>query len=171
MYLNSNYKNIFEFDFTVEEYPQDTDKDAVSKDIEELKALITKELLKRTSDSIKVKTVVKIDTVYKEVITDNLLLDSISSLNAKLNSAVNITEKITDNAEKKANEKSFSEEWVKKTAKLIEAMNAKNAAKVLQKYSDNEAREIIYAMKKNKAAEILSQLDPVFVNRITKAQI
>jgi flagellar motility protein MotE (MotC chaperone) len=50
-------------------------------------------------------------------------------------------------------------------------MDPKDAAKVIQKYSDNEARELIYKMKKNKAAAILSNLNPDFVNRITKVQI
>jgi flagellar motility protein MotE (MotC chaperone) len=122
-------------------------------------------------DSIKKHQRVKIDTVYKEVRQSAILQDSIETLNKELSKLQNQLTTLISQTEEEVSEEISTEEWAKKTAKLIESMDPKDAAKVIQKYSDNEARELIYKMKKNKAAAILSNLNPDFVNRITKVQI
>lgn len=150
----------------------DFDPSDPKSSFENLKEYFNTQVRKEILDSIKANKRVRVDTVYQEILKDKMLVDSISTLNRKLrqlqNELVNVETILEEENDKK---ETLSEDWAKKTAKLIESMDPKDAAKVIQKYSDNEARELIYRMKKNKAAAILSQLNPEFVNRITKSQI
>lgn len=175
IFLNESYQNIFEFDFTevqVKENEFEFDPSDSKSSFENLKEYFDTKLRQEILDSIQAARKVRIDTVYQEVLKDELLVDSIAILNRELQHLHREIVTIESTIEKKDFEReTLSEDWAKKTAKLIESMNPKDAAKVIQKYSDNEARELIYRMKKNKAAAILSQLNPEFVNRITKSQI
>jgi flagellar motility protein MotE (MotC chaperone) len=178
IHLNSTYKNIFAFEFSETKQPIPPIEFATKLDrqnFEYMKEYFDTEFRSKILDSIKANTITKIDTVYQEIIRDEGLIDSINSLQAELNSLRNqiaVQDTATEvKPQEKVQEKVMDEQWAKKTAKLIESMNPKNAAKVLQKYSDNEARELIYKMNQNKAAAILSNLNPEFVNRITKSEI
>lgn len=174
IHLNAKYNNIFEFDFsevkeeTIEKQP---DFETSFNGLNQLKDYFENKFKNEILDSIKSQQRVKIDTVYKEVIQDAILQDSIEILTKELNKLQNQLTSLLNETEERVSEETSTEEWAKKTAKLIESMDPKDAAKVIQKYSDNEARELIYKMKKNKAAAILSNLNPDFVNRITKVQI
>lgn len=174
IHLNAKYNNIFEFDFsevkdeTIEKQP---DFETSLHGLNQLKDYFENKFKNEILDSIKSQQRVKIDTVYKEVIQDAILQDSIETLNKELTKLQNQLTSLLNETEERVSEETSTEEWAKKTAKLIESMDPKDAAKVIQKYSDNEARELIYKMKKNKAAAILSNLNPDFVNRITKVQI
>jgi len=175
IYLNANYQNIFEFDFTKIEIEQDSlqlEKNEYALDFQTIKDYFNNEFRKNILDSLKANTIVKYDTVYQEILKDNALLDSINILQSELTRLRTEVANSTAQADKiEVESGQISEEWIKQTAKLFESMDPKNAAKVIKNYSDNEARELIYSMKKNKAAEILTHLDPNFVNRITKSQI
>lgn len=172
--LNSMYNNIFEFDFSEVvllpepyEFVSEVDK----QNFEYIKDYFDNEFRSKILDSIKANTLIKIDTVYHEILKDVALADSIKKLQNELTALRTQAIQKDTSSTKIVNENIIDEQWAKKTAKLIESMNPKNAAKVIQNYSDNEARELIYKMKQNKAAAILSHLDPNFVNRITKSQI
>lgn len=175
IYLNESYQNIFKLDFTeVQSIEEDLkfDPSDPGGSFENLKEYFDTKLRQEILDSIQATKRVRVDTVYQEILKDEMLVDSIATLNSELRQLQNELASVeTTLEEKDLQEDALSEDWAKKTAKLIESMNPKNAAKVIQKYSDNEARELIYRMKKNKAAAILSQLNPEFVNRITKSQI
>jgi len=179
--MNSMYQNIFEFNFSeVKEHLTTLDslKKSPSADIRVLAQALDDEFSGRWLDTLKAYQQVKRDTVYKEILKDGSLLDSIESLNAQItalqsrlklsqeNEAKLKSREAQQTENKKENE--VSVEWAKTTAKLIETMSPQQAAKVIRNYSDNEAREVIYNLNKRKAAEILSQLDPNFINRITK---
>lgn len=174
IHLNAKYNNIFEFDFsevkqeTIEKQPN---FETSFHGLDQLKDYLENKFKNEILDSIKKHQRVKIDTVYKEVIQSAILQDSIETLNKELSKLQNQLTTLISQTEEEVSEEISTEEWAKKTAKLIESMDPKDAAKVIQKYSDNEARELIYKMKKNKAAAILSNLNPDFVNRITKVQI
>jgi flagellar motility protein MotE (MotC chaperone) len=174
IHLNAKYNNIFEFDFsevkqeTIEKQPN---FETSFHGFDQLKDYLENKLKNEILDSIKKHQRVKIDTVYKEVRQSAILQDSIETLNKELSKLQNQLTTLISQTEEEVSEEISTEEWAKKTAKLIESMDPKDAAKVIQKYSDNEARELIYKMKKNKAAAILSNLNPDFVNRITKVQI
>lgn len=174
IHLNAKYNNIFEFDFsevkqeTIEKQPN---FETSFHGLDQLKDYLENKFKNEILDSIKKHQRVKIDTVYKEVRQSAILQDSIETLNKELSKLQNQLTTLISQTEEEVSEEISTEEWAKKTAKLIESMDPKDAAKVIQKYSDNEARELIYKMKKNKAAAILSNLNPDFVNRITKVQI
>lgn len=172
--LNSIYNNIFEFDFSEVVLPPDPHEfvsEVDKQNFEYIKDYFDNEFRSKFLDSIKANTLVKIDTVYQEILKDAALADSIKKLQNELSTLrTQALQKDTTN-NVIVNKNIIDEQWAKKTAKLIESMNPKNAAKVIQNYSDNEARELIYKMKQSKAAAILSHLDPNFVNRITKSQI
>ena len=174
IHLNSTYKNIFAFEFSEAEQPIPPIEFATELDrqnFEYMKEYFDTEFRAKILDSIKANTITKLDTVYQEILKDESLIDSINLLQAELNSLRNQIAVQDTATEVQPKEKVMDEQWAKKTAKLIESMNPKNAAKVIQKYSDNEARELIYKMNQNKAAAILSNLNPEFVNRITKSEI
>ena len=138
-----------------------------------LKKYLEHEFRARIVDSVKANTPIKIDTVYQEVVKDEMLIDSLLELKRKLEVTQKILAQQKEEIKDSITTKSVvvDKDWIRKTSKLLEEMEPKKAAKVLSNYSDNEARELIYAMKQKKAAEILSILDPIFVNKITSSQI
>jgi flagellar motility protein MotE (MotC chaperone) len=178
IHLNETYTNIFEFDFTEIKLPPEPIQFANELDrqnFEYMKEYFDTEFREKILDSIKANTLVKIDTVYQEVLKDESLVDSLQKLTSELQQLRNqIAQQEIEFQQSLPDSNQINtldEVWVKKTAKLFESMNPKDAAKVIQKYSDNEARELIYKMNQKKAAAILSNLNPDFVNRITKSEI
>lgn len=172
--LNNNYNNIFEFDFTEVKMKEDFTKlkeGTTGGEILMLKNYLEHEFKSKIIDSVKANTPVKVDTVYKEVVEDQSLLDSLNKLNTELQKAEKLLALNEEKPDSSKQINKINKDWIRKTSKLLEEMDPKRAAKVIMKYSDNEARELIYAMKQKKAAEILSLLDPIFVNKITSSRI
>ncbi len=178
IYLNSHYKNIFQFDFTPIKKKTIKTSSPISggAQLTELKSYFQNEFKREFFDSLKVLMVDKrTDTVYASKPDSSALMDSVKSLKLALQQTSE--ELIKQNDEKKtAKENAKSKEdsiynaWVEKTSKLYESMDPDKAAKIIGSYSDNVARDIIYSMRKKSAAEILSQFNPETANRITRAK-
>jgi flagellar motility protein MotE (MotC chaperone) len=64
--------------------------------------------------------------------------------------------------------------WKKNMAGIMEIMDSKKASQILRTYSDNIARDIFFTMKKKKAAEILSRYDiksdSLMIRKLTRMQ-
>lgn len=172
IYLNTQFNNIFKFDFSSPE--QTTALDSLSAS--------TNKNLKDISDTTK-SFVPEIKEKTDVVIpNDERLTDQIAN-NTKLEDSLSILLKVIDemksketNPEEQAentkteeipeNEKAGYEDWLIKTSKLYASMDSKKAAKIIQNYSDNIARDILYSMNKKKAAEILAEFKPELATRI-----
>ncbi len=186
IYFNSEYKDIFKFDFTpvnnnsIPPEISDTTKLTYGQ-VVDLQNQLKNELL----DSLRtIYQKPNPDTVYANQKADSVLFDSLKTLESALKKSQNEISKkkvnikqVTSNIEtpvknivsKTKNDSSYVL-WTKQTAKLYESMDAVQAAKIIQSYSDNVARDILYTMKQKKAAEILSALNPETANRITLAK-
>ncbi len=166
-FMNLQYNNIFDFDFTPTQHAIEIKTEA---QIEELKATLRPEVEKHIFDSLKV---VGFDSLAI-VNTNNKvaqLEDSIAVLQkniSKLTRKTATLEATNEKNTKKSNSQKEYQTWIKTTSKLYESMEAQKAAKIILKYSDNIAKDILYSMKKKKAAEILAELNPEIANRITR---
>ncbi len=178
IYLNSDYRNIFQFDFTPVKkvINKKINKNSKNEQIADIKGYFQKEFTHEIFDSLKVFIKNnKTDTVYKIKPDNSLLIDSLKTLEKELAkkdreiNKSNLEEKISIKEAKSKSDSAYND-WVKKTSKLYESMDANRAAKIIESYSDNVAKDIIYAMKHKKAAEILAQFNPVTANRITRAK-
>lgn len=178
IYLNSIFKDMFRFDFSVVQQPSKSSNlnDASKVSFEELKGFIQTQL-KTEFDSLRTIYGAKSDTVVTRVFQDSLLIDSVKTLQQVLQK---VEDQLKQQASKnlqaqtvqKVNTKPDTSyiNWTKQTAKLYESMDPKSAAKIISSYSDNVARDIIYSMRQKKAADILSELNPETANRITQAK-
>lgn len=166
-FMNLQYNNIFEFDFTP---TQKAIEIKTNTQIEELKAELRPEIEKNIVDSLKVvgfDSTSIINTNRKVV----LLEDSISVLQnqiAQLSSQTSTLEAKNKTFVKKKDNETEYKNWVTSTSKLYESMESAKAAKIILKYSDNIAKDILYSMKKKKAAEILAEINPEIAKRITR---
>jgi len=98
-------------------------------------------------------------------------------VNTPANSASNQADKVNNdikNAEIKKMDQAAYNDWKKKTAGIIEAMDATRASQILRMYADNIGKDLLYSMKKKKAAEILSKFDAkkdsVIIRKLTRIQ-
>ncbi|MDP2038831.1 MAG: hypothetical protein Q8L04_15725 [Ignavibacteria bacterium] len=173
-FLNTQYKNIFAFDFSPETHlpakvakkPIDvakvdsvrTDSTAVLKDsvaIAQDSTAITQSVAKATEE------------VAKEVAKTNIA--EAKPTQQKKAETQTVTENPMvpkTNSKLTAKKDSIYNDWVKQTVKLYEAMDSKKVAKVILGYSDNIARDLILRMRKKKAAEILAEFKPEVVTRL-----
>ena len=166
-FMNLQYNNIFEFDFTSTQHAVEIKTKA---QIELLKAKLIPEIEKKIVDSLKIVGFdsTSIINTNKKVV---LLEDSISVLQKRLKQLSRETsslEAINTEFEKKKDSEAEYKEWVTTTSKLYESMESTKAAKIILKYSDNIAKDILYSMKKKKAAEILAEINPEIAKRITR---
>lgn len=180
IYFNSNYRDIFKFDFTPvvrkDNIPAVSDTAKITYgQLKNLQDQLKNELL----DSLRtIYTSNPKDTVYASQQADSVLIDSLRSLELTLKQMQPKKVKQTNSKQTeqtqtttvKAKPDSSYVLWTKQTAKLYESMDPVQAAKIIQSYSDNVARDIIYSMRQKKAAEILSALNPETANRITLAK-
>jgi hypothetical protein len=195
VYLNSLYKNIFHYDFTI----------ATAADTAQI--MDTTKTMNASIGEAQADTLKKLnpgaDTLHADVLKDSLAADSVKKL---VNNPAPVENQVSDNKTQTVNpsisQATAGQEqavipsqasnqsqmaglsqfntktkpdsnyiaWMKQTAKMYESMDPKKAAKIIQSYSDNIARDIIYSMKQKKAAEILSELNPDTANRITRAK-
>ncbi len=166
-FMNLQYNNIFDFDFTPTQHAIEIKTEA---QIEELKATLRPEVEKHIFDSLKVvgfDSLAIINTNNKVV----QLEDSIAVLQkiiSKLTRETSTLEATNAKNTKKNDSQKEYQAWIKTTSKLYESMETQKAAKIILKYSDNIAKDILYSMKKKKAAEILAELNPETANRITR---
>ncbi len=166
-FMNLQYNNIFDFDFTPTQHAIEIKTEA---QIEELKATLRPEVEKQIFDSLKVVGFDSLAIVNTNNKVDQLedsiavLQKNISQLTRKTTTLEATNEKNT----KKSNSQKEYQTWIKTTSKLYESMETQKAAKIILKYSDNIAKDILYSMKKKKAAEILAELNPEIANRITR---
>ncbi len=186
IYFNSQFKDIFKFDFTpvfhkpIPPAISDTAKLTYGQ-VVDLQNQLKNELLDSLRNIYKAPHT---DTVYANQNADSVLFDSLKTLESvlkktqkektkKTSESKQTTSKMDATAKNIAsrtkNDSSYVQ-WTKQTAKLYESMDPVQAAKIIQSYSDNVARDIIYSMKQKKAAEILSALNPETANRITLAK-
>ncbi|MBI9073636.1 MAG: hypothetical protein JEY94_18710 [Melioribacteraceae bacterium] len=174
-FLNDNFTNIFEFDFSP------------APDIK-----LRNHRMKLKLDSLnEYYTRTKIDTFYiyndtslvsknNNAIVDNERLrfelstkeEFIADLEKQIIAKDDTIQQVSvelEGLKTEGNEenKEDHDKWLKSTVKLFEKMDAKKAAKIIETYSDNIAKEIIYSMKNKNAAEILSLLNPEKVTKLT----
>lgn len=166
-FLNLQYNNIFDFDFTPTQQAVEIKNEAL---IEELKAELRPEIEEHVFDSLKVvgfDSTSVVDT--KQQVVE--LEDSINILRKKIAQLARETSTLEATNKKhikQDNSKKEYQVWIKTTSKMYESMAAQKAAKIILKYSDNIAKDILYSMKKKKAAEILAELNPEIAKRITR---
>lgn len=176
IFLNTQFTNVFKFDFSKPRIQNQRTIKLAKKDYSQVEDFLKNEFKQEVIDSLKkIYVTTKTDTVYKVVLKDPTLQESLTD------AKVNFTKMAQDIKQKdeKINtlestlttkQDSVYQAWIKNTVKLFEAMDAKKAAKIITNYSDNVATDIIYKMKKKKAAEILTQLDPQTVIKLTGKQ-
>ncbi|MFH1194284.1 MAG: hypothetical protein V1720_01150 [bacterium] len=176
--LNSQYANVFNFDFSSPTKEQTIEKEIVltEEDYQKLQQYIEQNFKEGIIDSLDRKYfTTKADTIYQVYVKDSSLiqsLDQANQANKNLTMSLQTKSQETDSMKSKLGKKQKEEylDWLKSTVSLYEAMDVRKAAKLISNYSDNEARDIIYSMKKKKAAEILAQLSAETVQRITRSK-
>lgn len=163
-YFNSQYNNIFKFDFSP---PADSlahnnqlNTGDFSKD--SLKQSLGADLLNPLDDT----------ELSKNVTEKKQLRDSLELLRTEIETIKSNGTDLKNQQEETAKEKELKTKqndykiWLKKTSDLYASMDPKKASKIIQNYSDNIARDILYTMNKKKAAEILAEINPEIVTRI-----
>ena len=176
IFLNTQFTNVFKFDFSKPRIKNERTIKLAKKDYSQVEDFLKGEFKQEVIDSLKkIYVTTKTDTVYKVVLKDPTLQESLTD--AKVN-FTKMAEEIKQKDEKietlkedlTSKKDSVYKAWLKNTVKLFEAMDSKKAAKIITNYSDNVAKDIIYSMKKKKAAEILAQLAPQTVIQLTGKQ-
>lgn len=176
IFLNTQFNNIFKFDFSKPRTVNERSIKLAEKDYTQVEDFIKNEFKQEVIDSLKkIYVTTKTDTVYKVVLKDPTLQESLADAKvnfSKMADDLKNQKKKIETLETNLNAKQDSvyKDWIKSTVKLFEAMDSRKAAKIITEYSDNVARDIIYSMKKKKAAEILTQLDPQTVIQLTGKQ-
>lgn len=154
IYLNDQFKNIWEFDFE----PVMTAEDAAA------------------ADSLALALQDSLDFARGIDLTDNqnAAEDTVETFTPEeIAEQERIAEEEAAIAEEEAEEQEQKEreqylEWRKKTVKLYETMDPKVVAQVITEFPDNTARDLIYSMKRKKAAEVLANLTPEMVRKYTR---
>ena len=188
IYLNGQYNNIFQFDFS----PR---SQATSQLIDSLNTHTSNNPEAKLNSSTGKNDSLKVDEAIKDSgevalkTDDNLIkgedvktdLKQISKkeLEAQLEKKPEpekdkIEPKFASNdiiqtqESKQQKQDSTYQNWLKKVSKLLEQMEPAKASKIIQNYSDNVARDIIYSMNKKSAAKIVSELSPEVAQRIIR---
>jgi flagellar motility protein MotE (MotC chaperone) len=188
IYLNGQYNNIFQFDFSPRNQVTGELKDSLNtqtKNNPEAKLNPPEE----KNDSLQVEEAIKDSGEVATKTEDNLIKSadvkpdikqiSKKELEAQLEKkpepekekiepkfASNDITQTQDSKQQKQD--STYQNWLKKVSKLLEQMEPAKASKIIQNYSDNVARDIIYSMNKKSAAKIVSELSPEVAQRIIR---
>jgi len=179
LHLNNYYVNVWAMDFTAEASDHkdiDMATNVQNLDYSKIEKMIKKELNAGLVDTLRnFSSTARVDTVYTKYVMDGKLLDSMQTLQKEIAVSIKknqeLVEKKTALSDKELQDQNAEYlEWIKKTAKLYEAMDSGKAAKIITKYSDSVARDILYKMKQRKAAEVLAALNPEVANRITRVE-
>jgi len=188
IYLNGQYNNIFQFDFTPRNLQTVSIKDSVNTvDKDKPKAKV--DSLTATNDSIKVDNPLKDSVQVASLVGNNItepteLKTSLKDVSKKeLETQLNkkpdpekdkiepkfVSDELNRTQDSKQQKQdSTYQNWLKKVSKLLEQMEPSKASKIIQNYSDNVARDIIYTMNKKSAAKIVSELNPEIAQRIIR---
>jgi len=182
-FLNSQFNNIFQFDFSPPTEVLSTDNplspadslqlSTVENTVEDDLNIINEDKLKTVENTgEETLNIFNEDELKNNLIENSRLRDSLDLLRSELEQ-INEDEAILEEQQKKNNDKANSKEnnykaWLKQTSDLYATMDSKKAAKIIQNYSDNIARDLLYAMKKKKAADILAELNPEVATRIMR---
>lgn len=188
IYLNGQFNNIFQFDFTPKNQVYSEQKDPTQLDqTKEIKS--TDKKMGAKNDSLLVSEF-PTDSIFNANLTEDKIIpqteiDSDIKENSKKElkkqlekkpeaEISKIEPKFASNQTNQSNEpkqqkqdSSYSN-WLKKVSKLLEQMEPSKASKIIQNYSDNVARDIIYTMNKKSAAKIVSELSPEIAQRIIR---
>lgn len=192
IYLNGQYNNIFQFDFTPRNQTTAILKDSLDtnqKDKSENKSENNSDSLIANTESFQ-DSLVKNDSVNTalESVTDKFIAPEVKTeineiskkeLTAQLEKKPELNDNkiepkfasndANQNQEtKQQKQDSGYQDWLKKVSKLLEQMEPSKASKIIQNYSDNVARDIIYSMNKKSAAKIVSELSPEVAQRIIR---
>lgn len=176
--LNNHYENIFALNFTEIKLEEAADSTSAPYPIalDEYTKRVISEIKGELIDTLaKLNQKVVVDTVYKEIVKDEQLLDNLKKAEQEKLLADRTAEEKTKELELLKNKMETTQgedykQWISSTVKLYESMDSKKAAKIITNYSDNVARDIIYSMKKKKAAEILSNLNSEQIVKLTQAK-
>lgn len=190
IFMNTQYRNIFSFDFTpvaLPGVPADstgvvkTDSTAVKNDstkaLDSLSAIANSLAPKQDSTALSSNSQndkkdpaaaqnqkTAADQKNKTLTQGNL---QISPEMGKIKSDI-------ISADIKKMDAAAYEKWKKNTAGIIESMDSYKASQILRMYADNIGNELLYAMKKKKAAEILSKFDAkkdsLIIRKLTRIQ-
>lgn len=182
-FLNSQFNNIFQFDFSPPTEVLSTDNtlspadslqlSTVENTVEDDLNIIIEDKLKTVENTgEETLNIFNEDELKDNLIENSRLRDSLDLLRSELEQ-INEDEAKLEEQRKKNNDKANSNEnnykaWLKQTSDLYATMDSKKAAKIIQNYSDNIARDLLYAMKKKKAADILAELNPEVATRIMR---
>lgn len=182
-FLNSQFNNIFQFDFSPPTEVLSTDNtlspadslqlSTVENTVEDDLNIINEDKLKTVENTgEETLNIFNEDELKDNLIENSRLRDSLDLLRSELEQ-INEDEAKLEEQRKKNNDKANSNEnnykaWLKQTSDLYATMDSKKAAKIIQNYSDNIARDLLYAMKKKKAADILAELNPEVATRIMR---
>lgn len=172
IFINTQYNNIFYFDFTPMAEIQKRELEA--RKLAQQKAKVTADSLKSNKPNLEAIGDTTQITLSDTAKVENLLTeisnqkgkDSVSTKTAKTEVKATIVDKNLAKISEMAKKDSIYQDWLKQTVKLYENMDTKKVAKIIQGYSDNIARDLILKMKKKKAAEILAEFKPEYVVRI-----
>ncbi|AFH50241.1 Hypothetical protein IALB_2538 [Ignavibacterium album JCM 16511] len=188
IYLNGQFNNIFQFDFTPRNQAHNKLNDSTLVNKKNEVALTDKKVESKNdsvvtpqlpADSIvsanlseqKVIPETEIKSDIKEISKKELEKQLEKKPNAELNNVEPkfvSTELNQSNESKQQKQDSSYTNWLKKVSKLLEQMEPSKASKIIQNYSDNVARDIIYTMNKKSAAKIVSELSPEVAQRIIR---
>ncbi|MCL6493826.1 MAG: hypothetical protein K6T54_03490 [Ignavibacterium sp.] len=188
IYLNGQYNNIFQFDFSPRNQVTGELKDSLNtqtKNNSEAKLNPPEE----KNDSLQVEEAIKDSGEVAMKTEDNFIKNadvkpemkqiSKKELEAQLEKKPEpekekiepkfASDDLTQTQESKQQKQdSTYQNWLKKVSKLLEQMEPAKASKIIQNYSDNVARDIIYSMNKKSAAKIVSELSPEVAQRIIR---
>lgn len=172
VFLNTQFNNIFKFDFSAPEQTitQEPRLTSTGQD-QQVKTDSTNSLITKNVKNNDTK-ILEDDRLKDEMESNQKLQDSLSTLLKVIDEMkqqeTKPVEQVVNNTieEVSETEKAGYEDWVKKTSNLYASMDSKKAAKIIQNYSDNIARDILYSMNRKKAAEILAEFKPEIATRI-----
>jgi flagellar motility protein MotE (MotC chaperone) len=172
-FLNSQYKNIFAFDFTPETHQP---AKVEPKENSENNVAVSDTTKADSTAVVHDSTLVAQDTVKTakepeiKAVKDQKLVAEVKPVQQKQPEKAPVTENPmvpkTNSKQSASKKDSVYNSWVTQTVKLYEVMDSKKVAKIILGYSDNIARDLILRMRKKKAAEVLSEFKPEVVTRL-----
>lgn len=188
IYLNGQFNNIFQFDFTPRNQTVNQMKDSTQTSKEnditsaDLKVETKNDSL--TIPETQTDSVLSVNLNEQKVIPDTNVESDIKNISKKelekqiekkpeadlnkIEPKFASNENIQNNDNKQQKRDSSYTNWLKNVSKLLEQMEPSKASKIIQNYSDNVARDIIYTMNKKSAAKIVSELSPEIAQRIIR---
>lgn len=188
IYLNGQFNNIFQFDFTPKNQLYSEQKDSTQLErTKEIKSADRK--IEAKNDSLLVSefptdSIVNANLSEEKIIPETDISSDIKEISkkelkkqlekkpeaeiSKIEPKFASNEINQSNQPKQQKQDSSYTNWLKKVSKLLEQMEPSKASKIIQNYSDNVARDIIYTMNKKSAAKIVSELSPEIAQRIIR---